>query len=311
MSKPSRPAAKPDHARAWGDFWSRNKGGSGDSGGCLPARWAGIEDVQKGAWQRFAADLPKNARVLDLATGDGRVMRWLLHERRDLKLIGSDLAPSLPQAPKGTKLRAGVAMEDMPFADGQFDACVSQFGFEYGDTAKAAAELARVVSPGGKVGLMTHRLDGPILAHNVSRRAGIAWAIEEHKLVSKAKGSLRMRAMGGPAVPPLIANAPLEGAAEHGEGSAAWEIAEAIRQTLAMGARDHPGRVAATLDEIGKQAENEMGRIASLEAACVAAASPEFSAMLCEAGLEERETVELGEPDGGRIFADFRIFDRR
>lgn len=300
--------SQPDHKKAWGDFWARNRrGGDGDSGGCLPARWAGIEDLQKAAWHSFAKRLPKGSRALDLATGDGRVMRWLLAKRRDLKLVGSDLAPELPEPPRGTKMRAGVAMEDLPFPDSRFGAITSQFGFEYGDTGKAADELARVSSPGALVGLMTHRLDGPILAHNLKRRAEIEWAINDQDLIAKAKNSLGMRAVSGLAVPPVLERAPAEGAAKFGESSAAWEIAEAIRRTLLMGARDNPARVAATLDQIGEQAANELGRIGSLQSACETAASPDFLSLIADAGSELVHEEQLAE-NGVLPFADFRIF---
>ena len=297
-----------DHSAAWVEFWARNRGSGGDGGGCLPARWAGIESVQKVAWAEFAKDLPRKTRVLDLATGDGRVMRWLLQARRDLKPLGCDLADPLPDPPEGTKIRAGVAMEELPFGDQQFAASVSQFGFEYGDSAAAARELARVTRSGGLVALRTHRKDGPILEHNLNRRAAIDWVLHDQGLIEKAKGSLAMRNLGGGPVPPLIAQAPEQGAAKFGAQSAAWEIAEAIRRTLLMGARDDPRRVAATLDEIARQAANEIGRIASLEAACGTAASDAFEPALADAGLESVSTVPLSEADTQRAFADMRIY---
>jgi hypothetical protein len=165
-----------DHA--WVDFWARNQA-SGDGGGCLPSAWERIVSAQVPVWQRFAARLPRKARVLDLATGDGRVMRWLLSQRRDLKLTGVDMAPELPAAPKGTKVRSGVRMEALPFGDDQFVAATSQFGFEYGDVPKAAAALTRVLAPDAMIGIMTHRADGPILAHNLKRKQQIEWAVEE------------------------------------------------------------------------------------------------------------------------------------
>lgn len=62
-------------------------------------------------------------------------------------------------------------MESLPFRDGEFAAVISQLGFEYGEVAKVAAEAARVLAPAGKVGLMVHRGDGPILEHSLARRA--------------------------------------------------------------------------------------------------------------------------------------------
>ena len=110
---------------AWGEFWARQQAGSG--GGCLPDGWRGIDAVQRRAWQTFAETLPDHAAILDLATGDGRVMRWMLEARPDLHCSGVDLAPPRPPAKEGAKVHPGVAMEDLPFEAAAFDAVVSQF----------------------------------------------------------------------------------------------------------------------------------------------------------------------------------------
>ena len=222
-------------------------------------------------------------------------------------LQGVDLAPELPDPPPGTRTRGGVAMEDLPFADDSFDGVTAQFAFEYGDPGEVAAEIARVLSSEGKVGLITHRGDGPILAHNLARREAIRWAIEGQKLIEKAKRSLALRALGQVGVPPALAASPRAGAKRFGQHSAAWEIAEAVRQTLAMGARAHPADVAATLDRLAIQARNELGRIASLENACrTADDTATLEAAFAAAGLEQCEIRDLAEP-GRPPFAHFRL----
>jgi len=128
---------------AWSDFWANNAGST--AGGCLPTRSAEIEAAQRASWAEFVADLPKGATVLDLATGDGRVLGWMRAERDDLKLLGIDFAPDLPPPPESTETRGGIAMEELPVEDYSHAAIVSQFGFEYGDVAAIAAEVARVL----------------------------------------------------------------------------------------------------------------------------------------------------------------------
>lgn len=298
-----------EYSAAWSDFWEQNR--QGDSGGCLPEGWRGIDAAQQAVWAEFVRDLPRGARVLDIATGDGRVLRWMLKARPDLKAVGTDQAPDLPPAPKGAKLRAGVEMESLPFSVGRFAAVTSQFGFEYGDVGKTAAQIARVLAPGGRAGLLMHRGDGPILAHNLKRREQIRWALEERGLVDLAKRNLKARALGLVTMPAALSQAPHEGAHLHGEGSAAWEIAEAIRQTMVLGRRDHPANVARTLDEIAAKAGNELGRIASLEAACAQAdRADELSGAFEAAGLEEVSCEPVREGPEAAPFATFRQFQR-
>ena len=290
-------------AAAWSDFWAANAG-TGE-GGCLPQRWAAIEHAQRAAWRGFVAELPHGAAVLDLATGDGRVLGWMRAERSDLVLEGIDLAPALPAPPAGTITRGGIAMESLPFADGAFGAVVSQFGFEYGDIPKVAGEIARVLTAGGCVGLMVHRGDGPILERNLARRAAIDWVLGEQQL-----GTILRQALdapnGGPDVAAQVAGAiGLLGARRFGEDSPGWEIPEALRRTLLLGAQAGRESILATITEIEKRAANEIGRINSLERACAAADQRDaLIAALAARGLTLRSSGDVCEPSG-RAFAAF------
>jgi SAM-dependent methyltransferase len=293
-------------AAAWSDFWAANAGAP--QGGCLPRRWADIEEAQAAVWRDFIAALPEGAEVLDLATGDGRVLGWMRAARGDLALTGIDLAPELPAPPAGTTTRGGIAMESLPFGDGTFAAVVSQFGFEYGDVTKVAAEIARVLAPGGRIGLMVHRGDGPILAHNLARRAAIDWVLEDQKL-----GAILRQALdapnGGPDVAAQVAAAiGLVGANRFGEDSPGWEIPEALRRAVLMGAQAGREAILGTLAEIEARAANEVGRIASLERACGVADQREaLAAAFAAQGLSLQATSDVCEPSG-RALASFLTF---
>ena len=302
---------------AWDTFWAQEQKqarqtGAATGGGCMPDAWRSIAAVQEAAWTRFAKPLPKGARLLDIASGDGRVLAMVAGSRGDLDLTGVDGAPNLPPPPRGAVLRGGVPMEKLPFADRSFDVVTSQFGFEYGDHRAIAAQIARVLRPDGVLGLITHRLDGPIVAHNRKRRAAIAWAIEEQDLPAIARRSLTMRGVGIRVVPPAIERAPVEGARAFGEGSAAWEIAEAIRRTLLAGRMDDPRRVDGILGEIERQAANELGRIRSLETAATSIADEDYLPDLLRGfGFDRiaQEALEDGVYPGA--FADFGAYRLR
>ncbi len=119
---------------------------------------------------RVRAPITENACILDLATGDGRVMTSLLTARRDLKPVGIDRESRLPDAPRGTLLEVGVPLEDLPFPNERFAAISSRFGSEYSDPAFAVRDVRGILAGNGIVGLLMHGPDGPILAHNLSRR---------------------------------------------------------------------------------------------------------------------------------------------
>ena len=293
--------------QAWGDFWAGQSGRGG--GGCLPEGYRGIETAQKAAWHSLAEEFHEGAKVLDLATGDGRVMEWLLEKAPQIEPVGVDLAPELPSPPAGTSVRPGIAMESLPFDSDSFDAVVSQFGYEYGDVPKVSAEVARVLQPGGILAILTHRIDGPILAHNTARRMQIGWIFDRKDLFHRAKAALA----AGAAAPPFeFSQIVQEGAQRFGPQSAAWEIGEAVRRAMVLRAQSSVVEVRGILDAIARQARNEIGRIDSLESACrTTQDSDGFDAQIVEAGFEICEISSLSEAESARPFADFRRYRRR
>ncbi|WP_274911255.1 class I SAM-dependent methyltransferase [Streptomyces sp. WZ-12] len=93
-------------------------------------------------------------RVLDLGCGDGLLLECLARED-DRQLAGVDLsAESLALARRrpalsGARLEQGRAQE-LPFADDSFDACAAHLALMLmGEIEQVAAEVARVLSPGG------------------------------------------------------------------------------------------------------------------------------------------------------------------
>ena len=301
--------------QAWGDFWAQDPrhkapagAGANGGGGCLPGQWSGIEAAQKAAWHGFAEHIAEAARVLDLATGDARALAWLREVRSDLVLLGVDLAEQLPPAPAGITTQGGVPMEALPFDDGFAGAVISQFGFEYGDVARTAAQIARVLMPGGQVGLMVHRGDGPILAHNLQRKAAIAWLLEDQAVLTTLSKALTSP-QGGSAIAAQVATAlAVVGADKFSANSPAWEIAEAMRRAIIAGEPHGEPAVLAALEEIAARAANELGGIASLERACrVADDRAAIEVAFGAHGLTLLACAEVCEPSG-RAFADFLHF---
>ena len=119
--------------------------------------------------------------VLDVAAGIGSTALLLAGER-DVDVAGVDLGRA--QVAKATARAAGAGLagrvrfevgdaERLPFDDDAFDAVVCECAFcTFPDKATAASELARVVRPGGRVGISDVWLDPAGLDPEVAGLAG-------------------------------------------------------------------------------------------------------------------------------------------
>jgi SAM-dependent methyltransferase len=104
-------------------------------------------------------DLRAGEKVLDVAAGNGNAT--LAAARRFCDVTSTDYVPSLLEAGRRRALAEGHVIEfreadaeKLPFANGEFDVVMSTFGVMFTpDQEKAAAELARVCRPGGRIGL--------------------------------------------------------------------------------------------------------------------------------------------------------------
>jgi len=143
-----------------------------------------------------ACDLKTDERVLDVAAGNGNAT--LAAARRGCRVTSTDYVGSMLErgAERARAERLEVAFqtadaEALPFADASFDAALSTFGVMFApDHARAAAELARVVRPGGRIGLANWTPDSligrmfKVLGRYVPPPAGVQppslWGTEAH-----------------------------------------------------------------------------------------------------------------------------------
>ena len=101
----------------------------------------------------------------------------MLAAGQSLRITGVDRAEidptsylQSPGALVNVDFRGGIDICALPFDDGSFDAVTSQFGIEYAPLDVAAAEAARVLSPGGQLQFLMHCNDSEVVAPAVARR---------------------------------------------------------------------------------------------------------------------------------------------
>ncbi|HWT34732.1 MAG TPA: class I SAM-dependent methyltransferase [Paraburkholderia sp.] len=106
-----------------------------------------------------ALDVRAGSRVLDVAAGNGNAT--LAAARRFCEVTSTDYVASLLDSGRARAQAEGLPVrfeeadaETLPYGDAAFDIVVSTFGVMFTpDQDKAAAELARVCKPGGRIGL--------------------------------------------------------------------------------------------------------------------------------------------------------------
>ena len=165
------------------------------SAGDYPTMATTIDDVASTAVD--AASVQSGEEVLDVATGTGNAA---LHAARaGARVTGIDLTPELLDVARGRAGEAGleIAFEegdagDLPYADERFDRVISVFGAMFApDQVATAAELARVVKPGGTIAVTAwtpEGVNGQLFAtmgkHMPPPPEGfqppILWGVEDH-----------------------------------------------------------------------------------------------------------------------------------
>jgi SAM-dependent methyltransferase len=113
-----------------------------------------------------AMDLRSTQRVLDVAAGNGNVS--LAAARRWCDVVSTDYVDAL--LARGRERAAAERLdvefreadvEELPFADGTFDAVVSTFGCMFApNPRRTASEILRVCKSGGKVGMANWTPEG-------------------------------------------------------------------------------------------------------------------------------------------------------
>jgi len=143
-----------------------------------------------------ACDLRCDEQVLDVAAGNGNAT--LAAARRGCQVTSTDYVAGLLEhgadraRADGLKVSFQAAdAEALPFGDARFDSVLSTFGVMFSpDQARAAAEMARVCKPGGRIGLANWTPDSlvgrmfKVLGRQLPPPAGLQppslWGVETH-----------------------------------------------------------------------------------------------------------------------------------
>jgi len=156
-----------------------------------------------------AVDLQAGEKVLDVAAGNGNAS--LAAARRFAEVTSTDYVPALLE--QGRRRAEAELLpisfdvadaETLPFEDGSFEVALSTFGVMFApDQERAAAELLRVVEPGGRIGLASwtprgfigrlFEVVGTFVPPPAGLRSPMAWGTEPRLVELFGPGALDIR----------------------------------------------------------------------------------------------------------------------
>jgi SAM-dependent methyltransferase len=154
----------------------------------LAERFASLADVYERGRPEYAPavvgalsaelGLARNARVLDLAAGTGKLSRALVAAGLDVVAVEphAQLRDKLSAGIGAERVREGVA-EAIPLPDTSVDAVTVADGFHWFDHAQALAEIRRVLTPGGGLAVLA----------TVPDWSGASWAHELGTLINEMR----------------------------------------------------------------------------------------------------------------------------
>lgn len=132
---------------------------------------SGYSGALKKFWQEQLKQLPQNATVVDLGTGNGALALLAqdvsVTEQKDFAVHGIDAAkidpvkqfeksPAVAKKLKKISFHSEAPIEAMPFAKASVDACIAQFAFEYAPRDKALPAVVERLKEGGSLIAMMH-----------------------------------------------------------------------------------------------------------------------------------------------------------
>jgi len=100
--------------------------------------------------------------------------------------------PALADDFDAVRLQGGTPLEATGLPDGSVDLVVSQYGFEYGDTAAGSREAGRILRPGGRLAMILHHQDSAILLQAREGLAQVALCLQHEKLLDQARRMIKL-----------------------------------------------------------------------------------------------------------------------
>ena len=174
--------------QAWSGYWS-----SGVLHSCASSFGGNYAGAIAAFWRDVFAGLPRGARMLDLASGNGALPQLALEQVTDagFRVDAVDLATLAPGwaasvAQGRLRFHPGVALESLPFDDAAFDLVTSQYGIEYARWPDALQEALRVCDADGTMTCVVHHAGSLLVRIGRQEAANLSLLLQDDGLLAAA-----------------------------------------------------------------------------------------------------------------------------
>ncbi|WP_181952553.1 class I SAM-dependent methyltransferase [Vulcaniibacterium gelatinicum] len=280
---------------------------------CPTSPEGGYDLELREVWRDFFAPLPAQARLLDIGTGNGAVAliaaetaaalgrRWEIHATDLAQIDPPRHVPGGAERFSGITFHPGVATEQLPFPEAHFDAVSGQYALEYSDTARALAELARVLKPGARAQFVLHHAESRlVLTGKVSQREAelVFNELRVYRRLRKLLAGERMSADAAQRAGVEVQSAiralklALPQAQQSGGGRMLAVTLDAVRKLMEMRAEARPELVGLEIDRAENELRAGVRRLNDLVVhACSNERMTELEGQAATAGFEVLERV--------------------
>lgn len=170
---------------SWNAYWKNNHHGD-----CFSLDGQSeLSQILSNYWCDYFRSKKQGLYLLDLACGNGFVGKCAIKSNSNLLAIGVDKVAEIGQTEfqvvknnSRLKLLTGLGIDQLKFAENEFDIIVSQFGIEYSDFSSIIKNIVMQLKPNGEMHLVLHHTESILYQQSQTEITILNYLLSEIKI---------------------------------------------------------------------------------------------------------------------------------